>query len=159
MENKKRDLNAIEPDVSGQAFQKYTKGSFHDSLGVQVLKCEYGYCLTKTKIRPDFFNHMGGLHGGFLYTIADVTAGLTVFCLEDNSSITTVDGSLQFLRPAINLDAVYGEAETIKDGKRLAFVDVKIMREDGTIIAKGSFTFARIYIADKDSQKTTDLSQ
>lgn len=144
MKNNKLTNNAYTPEEA--ALQSILKDTFTDYLGLELLALEPGYCKTKLPMKPQFLNPIGGIHGGLLYTIADATAGIASVHMNSGESVTTVNGDMQFLRPALNLDNIFCEARMIKDGKRLAFTDVWINTEDGIILAKGSFTFARIYI-------------
>lgn len=144
MENSKFENNAFTPEEAISLFQDSFKNTFTDYLGVELLKYEHGYCYTKLSIKPEFTNPIGGLHGGLLYTLADTTAGVAAVYLGSGNAVTTVNGDMQFLRPALHLDTIFAEAKVIKDGKRLVFLDVLILTEDGTVLAKGSFIFARI---------------
>lgn len=60
---------------SAAFFQKRIEHTFTEYLGLEVLQYEDGYCKTRLKIKPQFLNPIGGLHGGLLFTIADTTAG------------------------------------------------------------------------------------
>lgn len=157
MEN--RNLKEIEPDEMALCLQKYIAHTFNDMLGVTVIKYQQGYCMTRTAIRPEFTNPIGSIHGGLLCTIADTTAGISTIRIEEDSTVTTISSDMQFLRPAMNLSHIYCQAEMIKDGKRIAFADVKLMTEDGILLAKGSFTFARIQLPGPKKRDTTDLNQ
>ena len=138
------NLKDLQPDHTSCLYQRHIKNTFHALLGVKLLICEPGYCLTRTLIQPQFTNATGAVHGGFLFTVADTTAGLAAIHSGSEGTVTTVDSHIQYLRPALNLDSIYTEAEIIKDGKRLAFIDVTIYTEERVPLAKGSFTFARL---------------
>lgn len=136
---------------SAAFFQKRIEHTFTEYLGLEVLQYEDGYCKTRLKIKPEFLNPIGGLHGGLLFTIADTTAGAAAIHLEAESTITTVNGNIQYMRPGLDLDYLYAEARLIKDGKRMAFVDVLLLTEDDTLLAKATFTFARFVLPTEDS--------
>lgn len=140
------NLKDLQPDQTSCLYQRHIKNTFHASLGIKPLICEPGYCMTRTKIEPQFTNATGAVHGGFLFTVADTTAGLAAIHAGSEGTVTTVDSHIQYLRPALNLDFIYAEAEVIKDGKRLAFIDVKVFTEEGVLLVKGSFTFARLVL-------------
>ena len=146
MKHNYTNLKDLQPDQTSCLYQRHIKNTFHASLGVKLLVCEPGYCRTRTKIEPQFTNATGAVHGGFLFTVADTTAGLAAIRSGTEGSVTTVDSHIQYLRPALNLTDIYAEAEIIKDGKRLAFIDVKIFTEEGVLLVKGSFTFARLVL-------------
>ena len=142
MENRVNYFKTIEPDWIARLFQEHIKGSFHGSLGIQILKLEQGHCISYVDIHPGVTNHIGSLHGGFLYTIADTTAGFAAVPLGTGITVTTIDGHMQFLRPTVGVKRIYAEAETTKDGKRIIFADLKIYADDGRLLSTGSFTFS-----------------
>lgn len=153
MDNNNLTNSAYTPEEAAALFQDRIKNTFTDYLGLELLHYETGYCRTRLKIKPEFINPIGGLHGGLLYTVADTTAGVASVYLGSGNTVTTVNGDMQFLRPALHLDYIFAEARIIKDGKRLVFLDVHIMDKDNTLLAKGSFTFARITIPGFDMPK------
>lgn len=126
--------------------QKHVEGSFSDFLDMTILKYRKGYCLSKFAIKPCYLNPLGSIHGGLLFTIADTTAGMASLILGEKSTVTTINGGMQFLNPALNDDILYVEANVLKSGKRICYTDAVIKGEDGTIYAKGSYTFARIVL-------------
>lgn len=146
-------MNTNKPNIAAQIlpesaafFQQRIENTFTEYLGLEVLQYEDGYCKTRLKIKPEFLNPICGLHGGVLFTIADTTAGAAAIHLDAESTITTVDGNIQYMRPGLDLDYLYAEATLIKDGKRMAFVDVHLLTEDDTLLAKATFTFARFIL-------------
>lgn len=125
-------------------FQKEIKNSFIDYLGIQFLKWKTGYCLASLKIQPHLLNPLASLHGGVYYSIADTIGGICCIHLDADTTVTTINGSMNYLRPVLDTDTIFAEAIMIKDGKRVAYADVTIQSEDGTVFAKGTFSFARI---------------
>lgn len=147
MDNKNMTTTTLTSEEITSLFQKRIKNTFNEHIGIEFVAYEDGYCKTKLKVRPEFINPIGGLHGGLLYTIADSTAGVAAVHLGSGNTVTTVNGDMQFMRPALNLDYIFAEARIVKDGKRLVFLDVYVTDKEGTILAKGNFTFARIFIS------------
>ncbi len=129
-----------------ELMQKHVEGSFSDFLDMTILKYKPGYCLSEFVIKPCYLNPLGSIHGGFLFTIADTTAGMASIVLGDKSTVTTINGGMQFLNPALNNNLLYAEATVLKSGKRIVYTDVIIKGEDGTVYAKGSYTFARVVL-------------
>ncbi|MGN1314342.1 MAG: PaaI family thioesterase [Lachnospiraceae bacterium] len=124
--------------------RKRVEGTFSDLMGMRILKYHKGYCLSEFIIKPGHRNPLGSVHGGCLFTIADTTAGTASILLGSDSTVTTIDGNIQFLNPVLDCEVVYAEANVVKSGKRIVYTDVAVRDEDGKIFAKGSFTFARI---------------
>lgn len=134
------------PEELAAILQKRIKGTFSDLMGMKILECRKGYCLSEFAIKPEYLNPLGSVHGGCLFTIADTTAGTASIILGSDSTVTTIDGNMQFLNPVLDCDAVFAEANVIKSGKRIVYTDVVIKAGEGRIFAKGSFTFARIVL-------------
>ena len=144
MKNKIIDFQNIEPDWITQRYNERIQGSFQSTLGMYFLKVEQGHTISCTEIPPEVINHLNGVHGGFLYTIADSTGGFSSIPLGSGIAMTTVDGHMQYLRPSVGVKRLYTEAECTKAGKRISFVDIHVYDEQGTLLAKGSFTFAML---------------
>ena len=129
-----------------ELMQKHVEGSFSDFLDMTVLKYKPGYSLSEFVIKPCYLNPLGSIHGGFLFTIADTTAGIASIILGEDSTVTTINGNMQFLNPALNNNVLYAEANVLKSGKRIVYTDVIIKGVDGSVYAKGSYTFARVVL-------------
>ncbi len=134
------------PQELAAIMQEHVKGTFSDFLDMTVLEYQEGYCKSKFAVRRDFMNPLGSIHGGYLFTIADTTAGMASIILGSDSTVTTIDGNMQFLNPAMPCDALYAEATVLKSGKRIVYTDVVISDGKGKIFAKGSYSFARIIL-------------
>lgn len=120
------------------------KDTYNDILGLKFLTYQEGFCRAVLPVRQEFLNPNGSLHGGLLYTIADTVGGVAALRPDSGESVTTITGTMQFYRAALNLTSLYAEGRMVKDGKRVAFVEVALLSEDGTLYARGSFSFARI---------------
>jgi len=94
-------------------------------------------------------NPIGTVHGGCLYTLADVVAGAAVSAYGNYAA--TVSSSFYYLEPAKNVQKLYASATVSRQGKSLCVIDVVIWSEPGTIIAKGSLSY---YILNKEIAMT-----
>lgn len=113
--------------------------SFSNLIGLSVYEMAEGSAKSMMKITEAMGNPIGSIHGGCLYTVADVTAGAAVS--SHGMQVTTMTSSMNYLRPAIGCTELYGEAEEIKQGKRVSVVSVWIRDQKGTELAQGTFTF------------------
>ena len=146
------DNNATSTEDRIAYAQAAFKGTYSEVLGLQILECEDGYCRAMLPIKDEFLNPLGGLHGGFMYTIADTVGGVAATRIGSGENVTTISGTMQFYRAALNLTELYAEAKVVKDGKRVAFVDTEVTSKDGTVYSKASFSFARFQLP-KDKTK------
>lgn len=82
-------------------------------------------------------NRGGHVQGGVLYGFAALAAGRLV-----GAGMHLAEGHLQFLRPAAGA-AVVGEARLLRQGRRTAFAEVRLLDGDELVVT-GSFTFQRV---------------
>ncbi len=113
--------------------------NFSNLIGLHVYEMSEGTAKSRMKITEVMGNPIGSIHGGCLYTVADVTAGAAAS--SHGMQVTTMTSSMNYLRPAIGCSEIFGEAEEIKQGKRVIVVSVWIRDQDGTELAQGTFTF------------------
>ena len=93
--------------------------------------------------RKDFCNPAGFVQGGILSAMLDDTMGPAVFVMTDGKLYTaTITMNVNFLAPA-RPGRIVGEATVTQLGKSIAFVEGRLMSEDGTLLATAT-TSARL---------------
>lgn len=108
-------------------------------LGIEFQELKQEYARARMKYKKELLNPYGMLHGGSLYSMADIVAG-TAACMCGHY-VTTVSGTLNFLLPADDTDYVYCEAKQLRQGKHLSVYDVKITNDRQQLLDSGEFTF------------------
>lgn len=85
--------------------------------------------------RPEFCNPAGFIQGGMLSAMLDDTMGPAVLMMsEGRLYTTTISMTVNFLSPA-RPGPIVAEARVTQLGKTIAFVEAKLMAEDGTVLA------------------------
>ena len=93
--------------------------------------------------RPEFCNPAGFVQGGILSAMLDDTMGPAVFVMTDGKLYTaTITMTDNFLAPA-KPGPITGEANVTQLGKTIAFVEGRLMAENGTVLAAAT-TSARL---------------
>lgn len=93
--------------------------------------------------RKDFCNPAGFVQGGILSAMLDDTMGPAVFAMTDGRLYTaTITMTVNFLAPA-RPGRIFGEANVTQLGKTIAFVEGRLMAEDGAVLATAT-TSARL---------------
>src|SRR5215831_13942295 len=93
--------------------------------------------------KPEFTNPAGFIQGGMLSAMLDDTMGPAVFVMTDGKLYTaTITISVNFLAPA-KPGPIIGEARVTQLGKTIAFVEGRLLAEDGAVLATAS-TSARL---------------
>lgn len=116
------------------------KHPFLKFLGMKIDWIREGEAQCSLPVRDAFHNPIGSVHGGVLYALADTACGCAAVSY-DGHDMTTVEGSLHFLRAAINVETLFARAKVIKKGKRLVTVRVEVLDENERLLDDGTFTF------------------
>lgn len=115
------------------------QNSFGNLVGVRIEEIREGYARSVLDVRADLSNPIGSLHGGALFTIADITGGSA--SVSHGEQVTTVDADIRYLRPGIGVKRIVCEAEEIKKGKTLFVYRIDVRDQDGTLLTAGTFTY------------------
>ena len=93
--------------------------------------------------KREFCNPAGFVQGGILSAMLDDTMGPAVFIKTDGRLFTaTISMTVNFLSSA-KPGPIIGEARVTQIGKTVAFVEGKLLSEDGTVLATAT-TNARL---------------
>ena len=106
-------------------------------LGWRVLaaKPKDGWVKVGFDARWEFTNPAGYVQGGFLAAMLDDTMGPAVFVMTEGRLYTaTISMTVNFLSPA-RPGPITGEATVRQLGKTVAFVEGRLIAEDGTVLA------------------------
>ncbi len=126
---------------------------FARMLNIDATELREGYARASMPVSRKLMNPQGAVHGGVLYTLADVAGGNAAASYGE--WIATLDADFHYLRPGLNLTSLTAEAVELKHGKRVSVYDVKVSDQNGTVLAAGTFTFSSLgrKIAMSDGEK------
>ena len=96
--------------------------------------------VVEAELRPESMNPLGMAHGGFVYSMCDIAAGVVVS--QYAGKFVTLSGNLYFMRPGKG-KKLRCEARIIKRGRTVNVVDTCVFDDSGILTAKGTF---EIYI-------------
>ncbi len=113
--------------------------NFAKLLGVELTELSKGYAKAQMTVKKEFLNPIGSLHGGCLYTIADIAGGAAA--CSYGIHVTTIDGDFHYLRAGINTEKLYATATEIKKGKRISVYNISVTDQDNMELAVGIFSF------------------
>ncbi|HFI0638651.1 TPA: PaaI family thioesterase [Streptococcus suis] len=94
--------------------------------------------LLKTRVTEKSLNPYGMAHGGYLFTLADSVAELTI--VAQGSYAVTLQSNIHYMKAAKPGDSLSIIGYCTHDGSRTKVVEVKIENQDGKSIASASFT-------------------
>lgn len=122
------------------ALDNFKRPPCAELLGWRLLDArpEDGWIKLGFEGRPEFCNPAGFIQGGLLSAMLDDTMGPAVLVMsEGRLYTTTISMTVNFLAPA-KPGPIIGEATVRQLGKTIAFVEAKLMAEDGTVLATAS---------------------
>ena len=119
-------------------FEKYmnyfnSHDMFSVNNGIQLVELEKQHAKAELTINDNHLNYMGSLHGGLLYTMADIVAGSSLLYCE--KELVTLSSHIEYLKPAI-CGKVIALAKAINCGKTIGRSEVAIYGGDGVLYCK-----------------------
>ena len=113
---------------------------FAKFLGLSIDEISEGRAVCSLEVKDHMRNPIGSVHGGVLYALGDNAEGSAVISYG-GGRITTVEGSMHFLRAALETTTkLVARAEVIKKGRRLSTVHVQVFDQDDRLLDDGTFT-------------------
>lgn len=94
------------------------------------------FSVVEVELRPESLNPLGMAHGGLVYSLCDVAAGVVVG--QRARTFVTLSGSLSFLRPGKG-KKLRCEGRIIKPGRTVNVVETSVYDDSGTLTARGTF--------------------
>jgi acyl-CoA thioesterase len=110
-------------------------------LGISVDKIEKGYCLCSIVITHDMLNFLGFVHGGLIFSLADVA--FSVASNNDHLPSYALDVSGSFLKTANVGDTVIAEARVIHTTKRTGIYRMEVFKNNELIATFNGTVFRK----------------
>jgi len=104
------------------------------SLGMELLEVAPGRARMAMRVGEQMVNGHGICHGGYIFILAD--SAFAFACNTYNERALASQASISFLRPAHLGERLIAEAEERIRSGRSGIYDVRVCREDGTVIAE-----------------------
>ncbi len=114
--------------------QKNELEGFGKEVGVKIVDISEGYAKCEIEIDERHLNPGKSVHGGCIYTLADIVGGVAAW--SRGNYVVTTSGSINYLNPAIGCNKLIGIAREIKYGKTLCVYDIEILDENNRMIAR-----------------------
>ena len=111
---------------------------FVNNNGYTVIKVEEHYCEMEALITDTSKNPFGIAHGGFIFGLADTSAGIAA--MTDGRKAVTISSSINYLKPSKG-SKLLAIAKCIKNGKSVAFFEVSIFDENKNLTSVANLTY------------------
>ena len=101
---------------------------------VKIVAVDDGWAQVEVEIHPETLNRWGTPHGGVLFTMADVAAGMALLTLRQEVTFT-VSSSIEYLSAAPGTGKLTAVGTVEKMGGHMGFSRTDIRDEGGKLIA------------------------
>lgn len=93
---------------------------YSSRLGLVVTELDENGAKTELPILKEYHNPFRTVHGGILFTVADVTGGVAAY--SNGSPVCTVDCDFHYLNAGLGAKRLYASAQNSKSGSVFSFM-------------------------------------
>ena len=102
---------------------------------IRVVSVDEEKSVLTADVTPENSNIWGGVHGGFLYAMADTAAGAFARINYGQHNVT-LNGSINYLRSTVQSKALTAVGRPVRVGGHIGFFEVNITDDTGALIAR-----------------------
>ena len=114
-----------------------------EKFGISFSELKDGSAVASVRILPKDRNFYGIPYGGFLFNLADNTAGMAFLSAGGNG--ITVSGYVSYYRGADpEAESLICRARVVKQGRNLFFVNADVEDASGRLLSSYSFIFTNL---------------
>jgi acyl-CoA thioesterase len=103
---------------------------------IEPLECEQGHGKAQMTITENHINGLGIVHGGALFTLADITMIMTI--TGGGNHCVTLSSNISYLNPA-RIGPLVAEAILISETKKIAHIEVAVNDGEGILVCRCTF--------------------
>lgn len=117
---------------------------FAHLVGLEVVEIERGTATFQLPVRDELKQNKGLVHGGVIASLIDTAAAFAaVTLLETGQSTTTIDLTIQYLRPLTEGSAT-ARARVLRAGRRVLVISVDVLNQSEALIATALTSYLRL---------------
>ncbi len=125
---------AVSPAAAREVVERMmSRDAFSKWLGIELLEVRDGFATCRMTVRPEMVNGFGYAHGGIAFAFGD---SAHAFCSNSRGEISVATDCHISYPAAIKVgDVLTATAEQRTQSNRLAFSDIVIRNQEGTVVA------------------------
>ena len=128
---------------TNQSVENSIRHSFYETgfgvyNGVELDLLERDHAKAHLDITPNSLNPFGGIHGGAMFTLADICGGMAT--RSDGRHYLTQCGDIHFIR-SVGEGVVRAESRVVHRGRTTCLVRVDITDADDRLLSTAELTF------------------
>lgn len=129
----------ISKKVQSALWEQMRENTYLQELQIEILEIERGYVKGKLSVTDKVLNPYGSVHGGCLFSLADITAGLAACTYGTYAS--TINGDMEYILPAIHTEYIICEAKEIRQGVHVSQYEALLYDDKEQLIDRADFAF------------------
>lgn len=122
-----------------ETYQKSNPFMYHNHIEQVEITPEH--CRVKVELRPESMNLNGYVHGGLIYSMADVVSG--IHSRTDGNRYVTQSSHINFLKNTRS-GVIYCDTEIVKRGRTLVIIHFQVSDENGKLLADGVMDYIKV---------------
>lgn len=111
----------------------FERDQFAHYVGIELIKVEPGYAVTKLDLEDKHLNGLGVVQGGAIFTLADFAFAAAIN--SRGQATVGINSNITYFK-APEGKTITAHARETSSGKKICGCDVEVLDEDGTLIAK-----------------------
>ena len=113
---------------------------YNEANGIRTVTLEEGRSVVEVALLPEHKNIWGLPHGGILFAVADVAAGIAADSARKGMHIVTAGSNISFLYANPDAKMLRAEGRVIRAGRKINVVQSDVYDELGNHLVTGQFT-------------------
>ncbi|MCC6579389.1 MAG: PaaI family thioesterase [Phycisphaeraceae bacterium] len=126
------DDNAGPQVHEAMVIEQFERDQFAVANGIHVVEVGRGFCRAKMEATDRHLNSLGMLHGGAIFTLADVAFAAAANACGD--AAVSINAGVNYLR-AGTAGTIWAEARQVSCSRKMAVFDVRVTDESGQTLA------------------------
>ncbi len=128
----------MEKEVEKAKEAKIIEDTFRDYLGIEVVEVGEFYAVLECRVRREYLNKLGTVHGGLIAALIDLAMG--VAANWDGNVRFALHISVDFLSPGYEGETLRAVARKSGGGRRVVFLEVEVrsVGDEERVVARAS---------------------
>ncbi|MBQ0078602.1 MAG: PaaI family thioesterase [Eubacterium sp.] len=122
-----------------ETYQKNNPFMYHNHI--EQVEVSQDHCRVKVTLQPESMNLNGYVHGGLIYSMADVVCG--IHSRTDGCRYVTQSSHINFLRNTQSGE-IFCDTEIVKRGRTLVIIHFQVTDDKGKLMADGVMDYIKV---------------
>jgi len=125
-----------------KVIELFMADEFFKFIGLRIQYCGSGRSRVVLPVTDNVKNPAGKVHGGIINAICSAASSLAAMSVLEPGKYTAASDFNSSVFSNVSSGTIICEGSVLKTGKRLIFVETKVMNEEGKLLAAGRVTKA-----------------